>query len=708
MSILRTNINKFLKNLHHQCQLLSNRFHIPCPFHLKVLIPFFLILFTVIAFWQVRHNDFINLDDDVYVTNNPRVQEGLTFKSVYWAVTSTKNGQWTPVTFFSHIVDYTLFGLNAGGHHLTNLLFHIANTLFLFFLLSRMTATLWQSAFVAVIFALHPLHVESVAWVAERRDVLHTFFLLLTIWVYINYVEKPKWFRHICVLLCFILAVMSKPMAVTLPFILLLLDYWPLGRLRIGEKDRGPKPFTAPWLKEIRQNVPISHLLIEKVSLFSIAVVSSLFTLFSVWGIKSLSSLESLSLTVRIENAAVSYIEYILKMIWPNSLAVLYPYPMTFPIWKVVCTTLLLLTITVLVTLGRRKHPYLIVGWLWYLITLLPVIGLLQAGYQSMADRFMYMPMTGLLIMMIYGISDMYKKWPYKRLTLAALSVSLVITLMVLTRAQVKLWRNSETLFRHALRVTNNNYFIHNHLGAALLKQGNDQEALIHFNRSLEINPYYADAYCNIGVLLLRQDKYREAIPSFIAALKNKPHSVEALTNIGIVLGKYGKVKEAMDYFSEAIRINPNYEEAYFNQGNLLLQMKKYDEAIHYFNKALTINSKNPKTYNNLGVALLGLGNGEKVLDCYRKALDINPNDADTHCNLGSLFIQQGKYEKAIFHLTEALRINPGDGEVHLTLGMLYLKMNRKELALKQYSILKNINDKMADTLYLNISKYRN
>jgi len=659
-------------------------------------------------YWQVRHNDFINLDDDLYITNNSHIKEGLTFKSVYWAFTSTQNGQWTPVAVISHLVDYTFFGLDAGGHHLINLLFHTVNTLLLFFLLCRMTATLWQSAFVALIFALHPLHVESVAWATERRDVLYAFFLLLTIWAYINYVEKPKWFRHICVLLCFILAAMSKPMAVTLPFILLLLDYWPLGRFRMGKEDKRAQTFAAPSLKTITQNVPISHLLIEKVSLFSIAIVISLFTLFSVWGNKSLSSFESLPLIVRIENAVVSYIEYILKMIWPKSLAVFYPYQTTLPVWKVVSTTLLFLAITILATLGRRKHPYLIVGWLWYLITLLPVIGLLQAGMQSMADRFMYMPMTGLLIMVIYGISDICEKWPYKKLTLAVLSVSLVITLVVLTRAQVGLWRNSETLFRHTLQATNNNYFIHNYLGAALAAQGKDQEALIHFNRSLEINPYYADAYCNLGVLLLHQSKYREAIPPFIAALQNRPDCVEALTNLGIILGKYGKVKEAMDHFSEAIRINPNYEEAYFNQGNLLLQMRKYEEAIYYFNEAIKINSKNSKTYNSLGVSLLNSGNPKKAMDCYHKAIDINPDDADAHCNLGGLFIQQGKYEQAILQLTEALRIKPNDGEIHFTLGMLHLKMNQKELALKQYTTLKNINDKLADTLYSNISKYRN
>jgi tetratricopeptide (TPR) repeat protein len=664
-------------------------------------------LFTTIAYWEVRHNDFINLDDELYVTNNLHVKEGLTFKSVFWAFTSTQNGQWSPVAFLSHLLDCTFFGLNAGGHHITNLLFHTMNTLLLFFLLSRMTASLWQSASVAAIFALHPLHVESVAWIAERRDVLHAFFLLLTVWVYINDVKKPKWFRHIGVLLCFIFAVMSKPMAVTLPFTLLLLDYWPLGRLRIGKEDQGPKPFTAPWLKAIRQNVPISHLLIEKASLFSVAVIISSFTLFSVWGSKSLASLESLSLIARIENAAVSYIGYILKMIWPNPLAVLYPHPMTLPVWKVMCATFLLLTITILVTIGRKKHPYLIIGWLWYLITLLPTIGLFQAGIQSMADRFMYMPMIGLLIMVIYGFSDMCVKWPYQRLPLIAISVLLVMTLTVLTRAQVKLWRNSETLFKHTLQVTDNNYFIHNHLGAALAAQEKDQEALIHFNRSLEINPHYAHAHSNLGALLLRQGKYQEAIPPLIAALQIEPDCVEAHTNLGIILSKYGKVKEAMDHFSEAIRINPNYEEAYFNQGNVLLQMKEYEEAIHYFNKALSINPTNFKTYNNLGLSFLGLGDAEKAMDCYHKALNINPGDADTQCNLGGLFIRQGQYEKAIFHLTKALRINPNDREMHFTLGMLYLKLDQKDLALKQYTNLKNIDNDMADTLYRNISKHK-
>jgi protein O-mannosyl-transferase len=686
------------------------RFYSSFPLLLRFFIVFLLILLTGIAYWEVRHNDFINLDDELYVTKNVHIKEGLTLKSAYWAFTTTQNGQWSPVAFLSHLFDYTLFGLNAGGHHLINLLFHTLNTLLVFFLLSRVTATLWQSAFVAVIFAVHPLHVESVAWVAERRDVLHGFFFLLAIWVYVNYMEKAKWFRQLGVLLCFILAVMSKPMAVTLPFTLLLLDYWPLGRLRVGKEDRGPRPFAAPWLKGIRQDVSISHLLIEKASLFSIAVIISLFTLFSVWGGKSLASLDSLSLVVRIENAVVSYVEYILKMIWPNSLAVLYPHPMAFPIWKVLCATLLLLTITILVTLDRRKHPYLTTGWLWYLMTLLPTIGLFQAGIQSKADRFIYMPMIGLLFMGIYGISDMYNKWRYnyKRLLFAVLSVSLVITLMVLTRAQVKLWRNSETLFKHALQVTENNYFIHNHLGAALATEGKDQEALIHFNKALKINPNYFHAHSNQGALLLRQGKYREAIPSLIAALRIEPDCVEAHTNLGIILGKYGKVKEAMGHFSEAIRVNPNYEEAYFNRGKLSLEMKEYEEAIHYFNKALNLNPRNSKTYNNLGLSLLGLRDAEKAMDYYHKALEINPGDADTHCNLGGLFIRQGKYEKAIFHLTEALRIDPNDKEVYFTLGMLYLKLNQKDLALKQYTSLKNIDNHMADTLYRNISEYKN
>ncbi|HUL19843.1 MAG TPA: tetratricopeptide repeat protein [Thermodesulfobacteriota bacterium] len=707
MTTLIKNINSSLENLLRQCHPPSIGFHLSRFLDLRLLILVFLILVTAITYCGVWHNDFINIDDDVYITNNLHVKEGLSLKSVYWAFTSTQNGQWSPVSFLSHLLDCTLFGLNAGGHHFTSLLFHTVNTLILFFLLFRMTTSLWPCAFIAAIFAFHPIHVESVAWVAERRDVLHTFFLLLAIFAYINYVKDPKRLWHVCVLICFILAVMSKPMAVTLPFILLLLDYWPLGRIRIGKKHQEPKPFTATSLKGISENVPISHLLIEKSSLFFIAIAISLFTLFSAWGIKSLSSFDNLPMILRLENAAVSYIGYFLKIIWPNPLAVLYPYPITLPIWKVVCATLLLFTITVLVTLARNKYPYLIVGWLWYLITLLPVIGLFQAGDQSMADRFMYVPMIGLLIMMVYGISHICRKWPYKTLTLAVISASIIIILIVLTRAQVKFWRNSEALFRHTLQVTTNNYFIHNHLGAVLLKQGRGQEALVHFNRALEINPYYADAHCNLGVLLLRQGKYREAIPSFTAALRYKPHGVEALTNLGIVLGKYGQTKEAMELFSEAMRTNPNYEEAHFNRGSLLLEMKEYKEAIQSFNIALKINSRNSKTYNNLGVSWLGLGNAEKAMDCYHRALDIDPNDADTHCNLATLFIHQGKYEKAISHLAEALRINPNDGEVHFILGMLRLKMNQNELALEQYTALKNIDNKMAETLYLNISKYR-
>jgi len=571
-----------------------------------------------------------------------------------------------------------------------------------------MTATLWQSTMVAAIFAIHPLHVESVAWIAERRDVLYAFFMLLTIRTFINYVEKPTKRRHLWVLLCFIFAAMSKPMVVTLPFILLLLDYWPLGRLRIPNQDRGSNPFTAPSLQAIRQKVPILHLFVEKLSLFSIAAVISLFTLFSSWEAKALSSLKALPLIVRSENAVVSYGEYILKTIWPNPLAVLYPHPMALPVSKIVSATLLLLTITILVILGRKKHPYLIVGWLWYLITLLPVIGLIQSGIQSMADRFMYMPMTGLLIMVIYGISDIYKNWPYKRLTLTVLSVLLLSTLMASTRAQVKLWQNSETLFRHTLQVTKNNYLIHNNLAAALVKQGKDQEAFVQIMRALEINPRYADAQYNLGSLLLKQGKDREAIPHFIAALQIKPDYVQAHNDLGIILNRHGKSKEAMDHLSKAIQFDPTCEEAYFNKGHILLQQKNYVEAIFYFKEVLRINPNNSKAYNALGVSFLDSGSAEKAMDCYHKALEINPNDADTHVNLGGLLIQQGKYEEAILHLTEALRINPDDGEVHFTLGMLYLKINQKELALKQYTILMTIDNKMASTLYRNISTHRN
>jgi len=399
-----------------QTRLLSSPPHV-----LPLFICLFLILITLAAFWQVRNNEFINLDDDLYVRDNPHVQDGLTLKGVLWAFTKVHAGHWHPLTWLSHMLDVDLWGLNPGGHHVINLFFHVGNTVLLFLLLLRMTGAPWQSGFVSALFALHPLHVESVAWVAERKDVLSVFFWMLSMWAYVRYVQRPGLNRYLWVGLCFVLALMSKPMAVTLPFVLLLLDYWPLGRYQPERVHNG----LGPSQPESREAGCTGNLffrpVLEKVPLFFLTGVLCLFTLSSHWSGGAVASFDKLPLEIRIGNALVSYITYISKMIWPDRLAVLYPHPIFLPIWKVVTATLLLMIITVPVILARRKHPYAVVGWLWYLGTLVPVIGLVQAGPQAMADRFAYVPLIGLFIMLAYGAPNILAGWRYKNVGKTAL-----------------------------------------------------------------------------------------------------------------------------------------------------------------------------------------------------------------------------------------------------------------------------------------------
>lgn len=697
------------------------------PHVLQLFICLFLILTTLTAFWQVRNNEFINLDDDLYVTDNPNVQKGLTLKGVLWAFTSIHAGHWHPMTWLSHMLDYDLYGLNPGGHHMTNLLFHIANTIVLFLLLQRMTGVPWRSGFVAALFALHPLHVESVAWVAERKDVLSTFFWMLAMWTYVGYVERPKLERYLLVVLCFVLALMSKPMAVTLPFVLLVLDYWPLGRLQFENMDNT----LSPSINTAHHKVPFFRLVLEKVPLFFLTAVSSLFTVLAHWGGGAVASLDKLPIEIRIGNALVSYVRYMAKMIWPDRLAVLYPHPIILPLWEVAGATLLLLMISVLVILAGRKRPYYIVGWLWYLGTLVPVIGLVQAGIQAMADRFTYIPLIGWFIMVIYGVPDILTGRRYRKVALAISGGLLLSILMTTTILQVQHWQNSMKLFNHTLKVTVNNSLIHNNLGVTLVKQGKDQEAVVHYMNALKINPGYADAHYNLGTLLARHGKNEEAMVHFVETLRIKPNRVEAHNDLGVILSKQGKIQEAIAHFSEAVRINPNYAEAQFNLGTALVHQGRNEEALPYFSEALRINPKDAKVHNNLGLALARQGKIRESIAHYTHALQINPDYADTHYNLGALLARQGKDQEAITHYTEVLRINPNDaqvhyelgviltrqgrnqeavvhlteavriipnyGEAHLTLGMLYLEMGKKDLALRHYRILKTINKNLAE-----------
>jgi len=510
----------------------------------KVLICIFLIVATFGIYSQVQDHEFLNFDDDKYITDNWNVQAGFTRESIHWAFTKSHYGDWQPITWLSYILDYQLYGLNPKGYHLTSLFFHIANSLILFMVLLRMTGALWQCSFVAAMFAFHPLNVESVAWAAERKNVLSTLFWLLTMWAYIRYAEKPNIKRYGSMILFFILGLMSKPMLITLPFVLLLMDYWPLRRFKLGqEKGNGDIPE-----KYTDKGPDILRLVREKIPLFLLATGAGIVTFIVQKSAGAFQSMETISLSARLTNAMVSYLEYLEKMIWPRGLSILYPHPEnTLAVWKGILCGLALVGITAIVIKFIRKAPYLAVGWFWYLGTLVPVIGIVQAGVQAMADRYAYVPLIGIFIIAAWGVPELISKWRYKEKVLS-ISVGIIIfTLLITTWEQVSHWKNSITIFKHAIRVTDKKY------------------------------PGFAKIHTNLGLSLFAEHKNEEAISHYKMAIKIKPDIADAHNNLGIALFNAKMTEEAIDYFKEAIRIRPGFAAAQKNLETVLRSMEIQD-----------------------------------------------------------------------------------------------------------------------------------
>ena len=650
--------------------------------HRDILVCLFLVLTTLAVYWQVGNHEFVNIDDNLYVTENLHVQAGPTLESITWAFSTTRAGNWHPLTWLSHMLDCQLCGLNPGWHHLTNLLFHIASTLLLFLVLRRMTGGLWQSAFVAVLFALHPLHVESVAWVSERKDVLSTFFWMLTMWVYLLYVKHPGLNRYLLVLLAFVLGLMSKPMLVTLPFVLLLMDYWPLCRFQSKQLVVDDNAQKRNHVKsDYKKSTPLS-LILEKVPLIVVSAIFSIVTLWAQHSVKAVQSFEALSLKIRIANALVSYVSYIGKMIWPYQLAVFYPHPLTLSMWHAVAAFLLLVFVSVLVIRFRQKYPYLIVGWLWYLGTLIPVIGVVQVGFQTMADRYTYVPLIGLFIMIAWVVPDILAGWRYRRVALAASAGFLITVFMVCTWLQAGYWRKSITLFEHALAVTENNWLAHNNLGFAISQQGKIDEAIAHYLEALRIKTDYLEARYNMGFALSRQGKIDDAIACYQEALRIKPDYVKARYNLGIALFVQGKIDEAIAHYQEALRVKPDFVEAYYNLGIALFVKGEIDEAISHYQKALRIKPDFAEAHCNLGIALDRQGKTGKAISHYVKALRIRPDYTRARYILGVALMRQGKMNEAAAHFREILRIKPGIAEAHNGLGVALMRQGKiKEAA---------------------------
>jgi len=526
-----------------------------------------LVVSTFIAYEPIRHNDFVNYDDDVYVTNNPNVTGGITLNSIIWAFTKSHAENWHPITWLSHMLDCEIYGSNPLGHHITSVLIHIANTLLLFLLLSRMTGStpstssvrsgtpdggqasspqagaIWPSAFAAAVFALHPVHVESVAWVAERKDVLSGFFWMLTILAYVRYAKQPNIKKYVLVVLAFAMGLMSKPMVVTLPFVLLLLDWWPLDRLAKSGND------TAAVAKKQKKKlvtypkVTFRYLVVEKVPLFVLSAFSCVVTFVAQQYGGAVIALEKVQLDYRIANMLLSYIKYIGKTIWPSKLAVFYPHnSANLSDVKVIICALLLVLITVLSIYICRRRKYAAVGWLWYVGTLVPVIGLVQVGSQAMADRYMYIPMIGLTIIVGWAAKDLVDKRPGLRVVAAILAMVVLSSAVVLTRMQVRHWQNNATLFEHTLKITKNNIPAENNYGMVMLDAGRADEAIKHFNNVLRMNKNHTSAHVNLGIAYGRLGRHEEEIQNFTRAIELKPDSVNALNNLAWALVTADKV----------------------------------------------------------------------------------------------------------------------------------------------------------------------
>jgi Tfp pilus assembly protein PilF len=554
-------------------------------FRKRCLIGICLSVLVLVSYWGVVGNGFINYDDPVYVTENRHVQGGLGLGGVIWAYSATEASNWHPLTWLSLMLDRELFGMNPGGYHWTNVVLHLLGVLFLFLALDRMTGVLWCSGLVAGLFAVHPLHVESVAWVAERKDVLSGLFWMLGMWSYARYAERPGVVRYGWVVLFFVLGLMSKPMVVTFPFVLLLLDWWPLGRM--GSWGRG-----------------LVRLVWEKIPLFLLSAAGSVVT-FLVQK-EGVAPLGVLPFADRLVNAVVSYGQYLVKMLFPFNLAVFYPHPGGWPMGEFALSFLLILLVTVFVIMQVGRRPYFLVGWLWYLGTLVPVIGIVQVGSQAMADRYAYLPLIGVYLMAVWGFRDLLLDCPWRRVVWGVVSGGVLGVLVVMTQVQVGYWKDSMTLFTHALKVTEKNYLAHNNLGIAMVEKRDVVGAMHHYQEALRIKPSFVEANNGLGHLLMIQGRYDEADGQFQTALRKRPGFALAMKNLGDLRMRQGRIDEAVSQYQEAFLHEKQDPELFNNYGVALFCKGREKQAIELIRTALRLKPDYPEASDNLRKILEG------------------------------------------------------------------------------------------------------
>jgi protein O-mannosyl-transferase len=659
---------------------------------LKIIVILILIVLNMIIYWHIKNYAFINYDDQLYITSNHRVQTGITFKSVFSTFSDTHTGNWHPLTMMSHMLDWQLFGERAGGHHRTSLIIHIFNAVLLFLLLNTLTGTIWRSAMVAALFAVHPMNVESVVWIAERKNVLSTFFWILTMLFYVWYARQPGWKRYLPVFLCFALGLMSKPMLVTLPFVLLLLDYWPLNRTAINTQNEKQEKIQTPLKIETAK---LSFLILEKIPLFILTAISIFATLYTQHAVGAMVNTDNLPLAKRISNAVFSYALYIKKMFLPIDLSLFYP-QYNIDIWPLLTGASFLVLLTTIVFKYYRKYPYLLVGWCWYLGTLVPVIGLVQVGAQSMADRYAYVPFIGLFIMLVWYLADIVKRNTYLKFSLVIASLILILTLSMLSWQRCQLWGDQFALWNDVLK-NHKVALAYNFRGLAYAGRGQFNLALADYNlaigldkkfaealsnrgilystigqyknalkdydEALRLNPKFADAYYNRGILNLTTGQFDKAIKDFTEAINIDPDMADYFNNRGVALRLNGQYEKSLTDFNQALKIKPSLVEAYFNRGIVYNIYKQYILAIGDFTEALRIEPQYPDAYFNRGISFASLGKYDDAITDYRQTLNINSHYVPALNNLGLTLKNMKRYEESSIQFKKILQIQPDDPE---------------------------------------------
>jgi tetratricopeptide (TPR) repeat protein len=657
---------------------------------------------TLAVFWPVTHFDFINYDDPFYVINNPAIQHGVSTRAIVWAWRSVYMTAWHPLTWISHMVDWDIFGPKPGGHHLTSLLFHAANVMLLFFVLRQLTGATWRSAVVAALFAWHPLHVESVAWVSERKDVLSTFFWLLTMAAYAKYANstkltmpgsKSKILYYGLALISFAFGLMSKSMVVTLPFVLLLLDYWPLNRVRISPK-------LAP-----DGQISLMQAVAEKIPFLVLAALACLATIWAQMANSDLLASSVLPLSDRVANALVSYAIYLRKMLWPNDLSVFYPYSEGLRIWQLAGSVLLLSGITLMALWLARKWRFLAVGWFWFLGTLVPVIGFVPVSAHSMADRYTYIPLIGVFIMVVWGTPELVKLLPHHETWLKITAGLVLAGCLIGARVQVDYWRNSVTLLSHAVEITHNNIKAEYNLALALSQQGDAKTAIEHYQRAIEIRPNRLEAHYNsqwkahynLAQLLIQRGQWEEAETHYRTAAHDRPAVAEIdladiHNNLGGVLRELGRLDEAAAEYRLALQMHPTNALSLRNLAGILAEQQKFGEAIINYEKAVRLEPGNGPAHNNYGLALEAAGKMDEAQSQFQMALKVLPNYAEARVNMGNLLLSEGGTREAKMQFDQALLLDPALPQEFAASGTNFMAHGRLRLAFRNFKSALQLN----------------